>query len=584
MVEIGDLSHPGYAFQLNIQGLEDDIRQTVQEEVSRFFFNNPHSGFALRIRGETVKGFLTTDHSTSLEQRLPQVEDFIRSLEARYSKARLTMFVSLMHELEVSITPMCSNHYAMDAVQAAGLTHLSWAAKAADNQEDAELQQKLRKVNLVSSPTLRALYKKLPAERVQNHPSAGFVNNLPEGFVRKAKGKADASFVIIPYEPPPASPIAKQVPLVNYSSLPSGELAILNSINLNNLPSSSFLERHAGQNWAQHAEVNGFVELQITGKHLVVKLDYSGMSKLVAAGQEPSNFVLDIFQAIAPLIDDVTTSSDYVLGVEGDALVLFLPKETQRENLQLGKLIREINEIFAKNVLNIARVNKLEGVIGEHEIGLKTVVVETEQPTTLRFYKGGVMSSENTDLNKHEDHAEKLAKKGGNGAVVVSNIPLPQLDPTNEVKVVSTEPGVYLNLIPIPTLLERMIVKSLSNTPVLANTLQRLDTESMRRHLNDKHLNVSDRLETLSSQAIAAGKILYIFQCFKDDPNMLQFIFTSMKNVFSHQTIDYLQKLWECAKTDHFDLPIENLDEIEIAYKLFLDLLSFAHEGGHQEA
>lgn len=585
-VGVGTPDRPAHAFQFACYGLPPDAKALFNQRINKFFEEHPSAGFLTHIRSEAIKGMVTT-MDAPLEQTLSQLDLLLGELgelkKTIGQQGNFALFLSEVPELRVGLYPMGENHAVLEAEQTAGLTMLSWAAKEAGNRSP----ENLHRLNWVSPEAIESFRARMAPDPRFPPGALGEPTNLS---APKEKG-IDQAITMRPISPDasltPEQEIEKlakileaEQPIIDHEGLTDAELTMLIEVSAAGFPAEFFIDRlKSDPNWAENLEENGFAEVKIAGEHVSLKFDYSGMSKLVSLGVDPQEFLKGLFGAFAGEVDAIMDKRQYLLGTEGDALILYIPADTSELKLeglsQLVKVHSAIRRSYRQQLREGIRRGVLNGRLSEHEVGLKTYSAVSDEPISITFFKNGAFSIDDEGFDLHEDYGEKRAKQGGAGISIVIDEPL-SADQEQEVfgaNVFLVEPlhdGRYLYRIRNQSVLEESFGDALSGL----QSINRRFTERMQALGSELDMRIWGRdkdalnLNTIENNSLEAAKWLYMLtQVESEYPNAHLIFIRQLRSQVSQKIGSWLESMW---KQTHAATPADQSETspVVIAYRM----------------
>lgn len=430
LMEIGTDRDPAHSFRIGIIGLDQenqDLIFQIQQETVAFFETHNKAGLAFRMEGSeaVVSGVLNPTAQYPFELCMADMAELAISLETitkehntiNSSDAKTILAICEAPERQIAAWKLAKYNTFFDLPQAVGLTNLAWALHALEEHSN-EL------------PTTSLLWitpkfiERIRESMNQNQVRDDFVTSLDERreFAAPKKKIATSMFVRnIKYRD-----ISRNTRSgVQTTTMREDEEVAVNlwQHGAKMFPTNSFMVKIAGEKWANELLEKGEVSAEIDGLHLTLKIDFSGMSRLVDQGLiNPGILIPTILASFSQETDNIYGEGNSLLSIKGDAIQQHTPLIISSEEKILAQLVQQIDSAcgeFPAMLENIARQFNIEKLIPELEVGIKAVAIVSKQPEQARFYRGGLASVLSKNSTSFEADAEALAKTGGFTASLV---------------------------------------------------------------------------------------------------------------------------------------------------------------------
>lgn len=196
------------------------------------------------------------------------------------------------------------------------------------------------------------------------------------------------------------------------------------------IASDSFIQKLGGVK--SEGNVNG----ELDEPHIVIKADFSGLTKLVSLAErshiDPGLFVKSVLR---DYLSDYAAQLElegksFLISVEGDAVIFFITGDA-REQMEiaagLNTYLQTHADVLQKKVATLG--DEYRDAIGLTDTGMKVIACGSlgsePQPTKIRIHKGGKLSYETTALDD-EDILENFSKSMGSNCTIKFNERLTQ--------------------------------------------------------------------------------------------------------------------------------------------------------------
>ncbi|HSW89810.1 MAG TPA: hypothetical protein VLH19_02965 [Patescibacteria group bacterium] len=425
-LEVGTDVYPAYSVKISFEDFQDDdTYHRAQDLYNSFFQEHPKLGLLYATRGGkngSLVGVVTPSEQFSLEEILKQLSLVKRNV----ATGHVLVGVCEQPEKQLLVMRLNKKQISIDAAGSTGLTYLSWAESKWRSSKTASST-----ISLVT-----------PQDLVDADQEAGQVGLVRKNarFVEKLESKNDPEV----YEAPPNKAPGKKysVRTVEFTDdeistaikteLPKSERDVHLIDEQKELDfyksaatsaSMAFLDAHK-PGWEESL---GSVEIQLENSlHVVVKIDVSGLSKLVALGLgDPGIHISRMLKNFLAPGDQIFKDDEFLVTTAGDALVLFFPTSIEEQGTIMQKLVKlffESSQVFLRNAEEEIHEEMLKG-LGLHNLDIKTYISLDKNPPKVRLMQGGLVSFE-TEGTVNEDKLEKLAKTGGYNLSVEFTEPL----------------------------------------------------------------------------------------------------------------------------------------------------------------
>lgn len=402
------------AFKIAFKDIPDDELLSVQEVAYRYFERNSDTFKVFRLEQDGgIVGILTPSDEIPFTDAIAGLNSFTELLSGP-DKNNSVVLLSDPRE-QIGVTRICRNQTVIDSIEPVSLTHISWAEKS---WRDGKMDDVLKDTQmLLVTPSQ---YELMRRNGVVLKDDDVFANEEVFPFeTSRQKAKGVNYFVrgLHPEFREITKPGDGQA-LPDTQNISSDIVA-----NLGPVPNEAFLEKYTSgrpgvDDWVTQLKEKGFVHIESPGGVTVVKVDISGLSRLVADQiVNPHELLRDVLVGFSSETDVFFgEESEFVISIQGDAVLMFLPMNEGDRKDKLHKLTSMLTK-SSDNFTGIMEVSA--GKTGKkpdvlrNVSGVKVVVVATNEPTGIDFFSGGVVRVTNADLRKNFDYYEKLASKGG---------------------------------------------------------------------------------------------------------------------------------------------------------------------------
>lgn len=586
LLRIGTPENAAHAFHLLPRGRDlsqkSDNRSLLSEDwlractmIADFFNDNWPLGFVLKTRPDSVKGFLTTDMTGSLEDTLGAIGPFMDKLQA----LRFCMPLWLVSDQRGTqlLARSIGSRLIIDDPQAGPYTTLALAARGLQmpgNRDflnnipanqivwvSSSIQEQLREQGLgVFDP---GITDKRPVPVVSDPRKANtrtFVRVLERrhsvGKVPVIEGKDAKS---------DTTPIERQ-----YTE------SIMQFLDTYYKPEG---EQH--ESWRDELKERGIVKVAFSGDQVTLKWDYSGMSKLVARNLDPGKLMYELFDSIMVRMGGYLEGHNYLLTPEGDGIgmVLFMDDLSSADNIKrLVSMQRAANRAFLDFMGKHLKAGDFKDELAEHAVGLKMFAKvsdaraakpqeDSSNDITIGVVKGSfiIIDDKFTEL---EESGEKKAKTGGYAATFFFEnrlTPEEQLTVFEGRKVLEEEiEGGYIYRVASQTMLDHVFGSiimdfALDNPQFIDEIAQQFsDYVSRNRDQQNNHL--------------AAAKILYTLKKMKSSEKHSQayaLVREKMEEMFSARGFVWLEKTMNAYELGRNEVDDNDSDSLQV-----LDILS----------
>lgn len=315
------------------------------------------------------------------------------------------------------------------------------------------------------------------------------------------------------------------------SNVTDNEVNIENSSFLNSRL-IDFITKYAKTGYIEQITSEGRVEINLgPGSGFIqIKIDFSGLSNLVADSNEPGNLMGEMLMAY---MQDYSSNMDYVSTMEGDALNLIIPDaflDTQ-DFLDFVDYISRAQNNFVETFLNrkkSAQTDDFVAKVAEHEAGMKVVIFSPDM-LNLKIYSGGIIVVDNP-MQEVESIAESMAKQGGTDLSIVRNVPIVQDEWENyfgkrnvfeEILYINGETIYVYRVDTSPSILESIFEEVIADNQSLIEIWEKLDKTL---------INIFSQINSISNQDIAIAKIIFIMQQKEFQADLLRNLFPRLSS------------------------------------------------------
>ncbi len=430
LIELGDPDNPAHAFRISFNNLDESQISQVNKQIERLFEKQSDSFVRLAERGGSdgcVLGFIVPSKDHSLESLLEDLKDLEAATHpVATDPHKIAILVSEAPERQLVLRQSTQKQLNIDAAQNVGLTVLSWLDKAMI--QDPTLTEKLGPCTWLSPQFIE-----------ENRPILGRRNDLVATLgdalsVEAPKTKAPGTLMYarslanLTHQPLPQETSPQLETILSPSTFLASFIEKHGSASA---PSVNFLDTHA-PGWEDQLTKEGFVRFAADGAHAILKLDLSGLSKLIAKGASPNEFMAGVLSDFIEPADAVFGADEYLLKTEGDAVILFIPlkdKDSAKIVTGLTQIIKTSGERFSQIIRQKSAGDNLGTPIEQQDLGMKAIIALPQSPSTVTFRRGGTWIADNSSLTPDaEAQAEKLAKQGGFTTTFIFEKPLSEAE------------------------------------------------------------------------------------------------------------------------------------------------------------
>lgn len=416
LLDIATPENPAHAFEFATWRLPPEKKRELQRSVINFFNDNPENGILFRLRGNALKGFVSSNSPEELEETMRKIDSLMSSFSDQdLGAGGFGFFIAEPAELQVKISPMGKKdvkdpHYTMIPASDTGLTYLSWASKAVREDTSGKSssnvvwvsteRQEKNRGNLRRDHIVKDLE---PTEHVSTKANVRF-------YTRDLTSKFPGSEIQTQED---ESQYNEQL-IRKFQSLPQQERERVLRCGVSGFPGNILISDSGS--WMDRKITPEGIQLETTGAHAKFKFDFSGFSKLAKIDVSIGPYLKDVFSELTEIADGDEKIGNYLMLLEGDALVLYLmlPDLKGKDMVEHYVAIQDkLSSAFSERLDRDIQTGKLTGAMNVHEVGLKLFARVSDSPITVNFYNGGVCLIADPEFTKWEDTVEGYAKKGG---------------------------------------------------------------------------------------------------------------------------------------------------------------------------
>lgn len=414
--DVATNENPAHAFEFATWKLPPEQKRSLQRAVINFFNDNSENGILFRLRGNALKGFVTSKSPEDLEKLICKIDNLMKSLSnENLGEGGFGFFVAEPPELQVKISPMGKKdaqnpHYIMIPASDTGLTYLSWASKAARESGNKDASGKVYWVSTERQEKNRGnLRRDHVVENIEPTEHYSAKANV-RFYTRDLTAKFSESNV---QDPEDKVKFNDQL-LNDFQHLPQIQRERILRCGVAGFPGNILISDSGS--WMDRKITPEGIQLETTGAHAKFKFDFSGMSGLAARGVSIGPYLKDVFSELTEITDGDEKIGNYLMLLEGDALVLYLmlPDLKGKDMVEHYVAVQDkLSSAFSDRLDRDIQTGKLTGVMNVHEVGLKLFARVSDSPISINFYNGGVCLIADPEFTKWEDTVEGYAKKGG---------------------------------------------------------------------------------------------------------------------------------------------------------------------------
>lgn len=420
-VPIGSDANPAHAAWFDLSKIPDEnVRLQAELLIKEFANNNPELLQVFRFDGKDVKGVVFVEKLRRPEQR-EKFESFMSGLMVFTARNGVDfvprVFISAMPQESVAVN--YGSSIVVDAGSPVPFTIISGVATRNPN---------LGQIVLVSTDQYDAFLSEAYAA-TNEVPRVGEIWNMFAGNHAHTyfsnPNKALVTYQLWELQTDAVAPTELGAPQLTTATLPFG--------NLLNRPNQPLL---------------------VEGRWLTINADVSGLSRLVASGNDPSGEFSALMDTLYRQLDGMAHtefgSGAYLLSRRGDAWVLsvLIDSETVRRGdfhryreaaaAIANQLDRSFDEHLSEAIAQ-ARQQNATSIWDEVSYDLKTVAVIADKNQGVVLHPDGIVQYVNPISGSLLANAETIAKKYRNTAVIIDqNLPV----------------GVQQNIITAPTAID----------------------------------------------------------------------------------------------------------------------------------